>query len=130
MAHEILINKMCRLNISRSIIDFVCIRIQRVKLPEDFCSEWGSVPSGAPQDRKLGPWLFIVMIQDLDNDSAYLWKFVDDTTAFKILPKGSVSKVQNMVDRVMQWSESNYINPGKCKELRIKFCKNPTILAH
>ena len=41
--HEILINKVCRLNVPRSIInwiiDFLSNRIQRVKLPEDCYSE-------------------------------------------------------------------------------------------
>ena len=30
---------------------------------------------------KLGPWLFILFINDLDTNSPYLWNFVDDTTA-------------------------------------------------
>ena len=134
--HEILINKVCRLNIPRSIInwiiDFLSNRIQRVKLPEDCYSEWGSVPSGVPQGTKLGPWLFILMIQDFDIDSPYLWKFVDDTTASELLPKGSVSKAQNIVDRVIQWSDENRVqlHPDKCKELRITLsepvCFRPT----
>ena len=132
--HEILINKVCKLNIPRSIInwiiDFLSNRIQRVKLPEDCYSEWGSVPSGVPQGTKLGPWLFILMIQDLDIDSPYLWKFVDDTTASELLPKGRVSKAQNIVDRVIQWSDENRVqlHPDKCKELRITFSKNPSVL--
>ena len=132
--HEILINKVCRLNIPRSIInwiiDFLSNIIQRVKLPEDCYSEWGSVPSGVPPGTNLGPWLFILMIQDLDIDSPYLWKFVDDTTASELLPKGSVSKAQNIVDRVTQWSDENRVqlHPDKCKELRITFSKNPSVL--
>ena len=87
--------------------------IQRVKLPDDCCSEWGG---GG--------------LQDLDINSPYLWKFVDDTTASDILPKGRVSKAQNIVDHVMQWSDENRVqlHPDKCKELRITFSKNPTIL--
>ena len=111
--YEILINKVCRLNIPRSIInwikDFLSNRTHRVKLTEDFYSEWGSVPSGVPQETKLGPWLFILIIHDIDIDSPYLWKFVENTTAFELLPKGSVSKAQNIVDRVTQWSDENYI---------------------
>ena len=131
---EILIDKVCRLNIPRSIInwiiDFLSNRIQRVKLPEDCYSEFGSVPSGVPQGTKLGPWLFILMIQDLDIDSPYLWKFVDDTTASELLPKGSASQAQNIVDRVIQWSDENRVqlHPDKCKELRITFSKNPSVL--
>ena len=70
------------------------------------------------------------MIQDLDIDSPYLWKFVDDTTASELLPKGSVSKAQNIVDRVIQWSDENRVqlHPDKCKELRITFSKNPSVL--
>ena len=70
------------------------------------------------------------MIQDLNINSPYLWKFVDDTTASEILPKGNVSTAQNIADHIKQWSEENRLklHPDKCKELRISFSKDPVVL--
>ena len=74
--HGILVNKVGNLDIPRSvvnwIIDFLSHRTQRVKLAKGCFSEWDPVPSGVPQGTKLGPWLFILMIQDLNINSPYL----------------------------------------------------------
>ena len=105
-------------------------RTQRVKLARNCYSEWGPVPSGVPQGTKLGPWLFIFIIQDLDINSPYLWKFVDDTTASEVLAKGSVSTAQDIANHGTQWSEENrlQLHPDKCEELRISFSQEPVAL--
>lgn len=59
---------------------FLTLRLtQSVKLGQDCFSEWGAVMDGVPQGTKLGPWLFIVMTDELDIPETELWKYVDDT---------------------------------------------------
>ena len=123
--HKILITKLRTLNLPHSIInwtiDFLTNRQQRTKLAEGCVSEWVLVPSGVPQGTKLGPWLFVIIINDLSILDALLWKYVDDTTVSEIVPKGQSSSAQEYVDSVADWSADNrfQFNSDKCTEIRI-----------
>ena len=107
------------------IRDFLTGRKQRVKLNQNSYSDWADISAGAPQGTKLGPWLFMIMINDLKINDSNIWKFVDDTTLDEIVGKNEESKVQTLIDDLTrQISESQFkFNETKCKELRIGFCK-------
>ena len=128
--HSILIRKICKLNVPNSIInwitDFLSDRSQRIKLDDGWVSEWGSVPWGALQGTKLGPWLILKMINDLVVENVRLWKYVDDTAISETVAKGELSNAQRHKDKVIQWSLENRIqlNTEKYKEMQISFTKS------
>ena len=62
-------------------------RLQRVKLSNDCFSKLGAVPSGVPQGTKLRPWLFFLMINDLNPPDAHFWKYVDGNTLTEIVTR-------------------------------------------
>ena len=61
-------------------------------------SEWRNVPTGVPQGTKLGPWLFILTIDDINTNNTELWKYVDDTTIESVLT-GRKTAVSNLMWR-------------------------------
>ena len=91
--HSLLIAKLYSLKVKSTVVnwvaDFLQSIYQRVKLKSDCLSDF------KPQGTGIGPWLFLVMINDLttSNVLSSMWKFADDTAVPEIVPKfGNSSK--------------------------------------
>lgn len=102
IGHNILVRKLSDNNILNHIlswiVDFLSDRRQRVKLAQNCFSEWRYIPASVPQGTKLGQWLFLIMINDLNAGETVMWKYVDDTTISEVIAKGQESCIQQMVD--------------------------------
>ena len=123
--HNILVCKLLKMAARSIVVKWICSfppqRRQAVKL-DGLLSEWATVHAGVPQGTKLGPVLFLVMVNDLACRSSY-WKYFDDITISEVVPLGSPSTIQDDLDSITAWAEENCIslNPKKCKEMRLSF---------
>ena len=70
-------------------------------------SNWKSVLSGVPQGSVLGPILFLIYINDLEDDiSSKVLKFADDTKVFKKVTNDTDKQsLQDNLDKLVKWSE-------------------------
>ena len=73
-------------------------------------SDWLDVPAGVPQGTRLGPWLFLAMINDLRlPEGFHLWKFADDTMVSEVVPASKPSSLQQAADYIHDCSQENHL---------------------
>ena len=119
--HQRLLLKLKAHGIGDSITDWIeqWLTDRRRVVVDGEVSNWKSVLSGVPQGSVLGPILFLIYINDLDDSiTSNVLKFADDTKLFrKVNTDGDKQHLQNDLDRLVKWSEKwqMLFNFGKCK---------------
>jgi hypothetical protein len=97
-------------------------RRQRVGIKGKF-SEWIEVISGVPQGSVLGPLLFLIYINDIDEGIvSKISKFADDTKLCKEIRNDEDAKIlQEDLRKLSQWSEEwqMLFNIDKCSVMHI-----------
>ena len=120
--HQRLIHKLKSHGMENSIINWIeqwlTDRRQRVVVDGEV-SSWKPVLSGVPQGSVLGPILFLVYINDLEEGvTGKILKFADDIKLFRKTKEiGDTFFLQDDIDKLVKWSEKwqMLFNFGKCK---------------
>ena len=124
--HNILLEKLKDMEVHPVLLNwianFLTGRQQRTRVGQ-FFSEWKFLNAGVPQGTKLGPLLFLIMINDLAVVDETV-KFVDDTSLWEIISNNSPSQLPANIS-CSEWSSDNNmkLNVSKTKELRVCFSK-------
>jgi hypothetical protein len=95
---------------------YLCLRRQRVKIG-NVVSPWLQ-PNGGPQGSFFGPYVFLILTNDL-TANVPLIKFVDDVTAVECVTNNAYSQMQIVIDQIADWSDRNFMsfNSRKSKEM-------------
>ena len=124
--HNKLIYKVHKIGIRGKVLNWIQNwlkgRKQRVVLDGEK-SDWAEVTSGVPQGSVLGPLLFIIYINDLDeNIRNRFWKFADDSKMLeKVKTSEDINIIKKDLEEIINWSDRWQMpfNIQKCKVMHI-----------
>ena len=106
--HQRLLLKLKAHGMGNDVINWIekwlTYRRQRVIVDGEI-SNWKSVLSGVPQGSVLDPILFLIYINNLEDDiSSKVFKFADDTQVFrKVTNDTDKQRLQDDLDKLVKW---------------------------
>ena len=128
--HHILFHKLKKAGIGSKVgywlSEFLSERYQRVK-GGNALSDQAPVTSGVPQGTVLGPIMFVIMINDIDEEveDSHVTLFADDTRVCReINEESDIEKLQDDLNKIYKWQDLNNMKFNSGKSEVIKYGKN------
>ena len=130
--HHILFHKLKQAGIGGKLgiwlSSFLIGRLQQVKVG-NILSDKAQVISGVPQGTVLGPILFLIMINDIDNNVEHsnVTLFADDTRVGRsISDEDDIVNLQVDLNKIYAWQDANNMkfNAGKFEAIKYGSNKN------
>ena len=117
--HQRLIHKLKAHGIGNDVINWMEKWLTHRKQSVIVDGNWKSVLSGVPQGSVLSPILFLIYINDIEDDiSSKVVKFADDKKVFRKVTNDIYKhSLQDDLDNLVKWSEKwqMLLNVRKCK---------------
>ncbi|KAI8516632.1 hypothetical protein Bbelb_052130 [Branchiostoma belcheri] len=138
VSHTLLLHKLQMFGFGGNLLawftSYLTDRRQRVVV-EGCQSKWLPVTSGVPQGSILGPFLFLLFINDLPcaATQSTVALFADDSKCFREVSKlNDCVKLQNDITAMYNWSLTwkMSFHPSKCKLIRLTRSKSPIVYSY
>ena len=129
--HDGLIYKLRKCGITNNLLSwfrsYLANRKQRV-ITEGFHSNWENTEAGVPQGSVLGPYLFLIYINDIVKDiNCNIRLFADDTSLFTVFENNdSIKLLEEDLLKITKFAEDWCIilNPTKTKSMKCSRKRN------
>eukprot|EP00057_Strongylocentrotus_purpuratus_P014188 XP_011668662.1 PREDICTED: RNA-directed DNA polymerase from mobile element jockey-like [Strongylocentrotus purpuratus] len=128
--HNIAINKLFTMGARPSLLPWISSFLhgrQQMTRYNGVLSSSLTPVGGVPQGTRLGPAIFLALINDALTDAAGIsrWKYVDDITFAESRRRGSCNMMPSTLTLFHQWCLDNglRINSSKCKSMRVSFSR-------
>ena len=83
--------------------------------------------SGVPQLTRIGPLVFVTLVNDsATDDDLTTFKYVDDLTLIATTLHDTPPVIQDHLDKFRIWGKNSHmkLNPSKCSHMRVSFLRN------
>ena len=111
------------------LADFLTNRRQAVRF-QGSVSDFLPITCGVPQGTKIGPLLFLILINDALLDTPQRMKYVDDCTIASSVctTNPNYSPTQSTLNLLSQWTAANHVKINANKSVSMLFALSPTPL--